>query len=107
MSAPTTVPSSGRAPRSEPGMWLTTVLRPAGPMGPAEGARFAAALLAASAFSGIVVVDLHASAPLPENARTALTQADARLDAAGGALLVVDGGDGGPLPPHLLGETAA
>jgi hypothetical protein len=107
MSAPTAVPSPTPAPRPERGTWLTTVLRPAGRMGPAEGARFAAAVLAASAFSGIVVVDLLASGPLPENARTALTQADARLDAAGGALLVVDGGEGGPLPPHLLGETAA
>ena len=105
MSTPTTAPVP-RVPR-QPAMWLTTVLRPAGRMGPAEGARFAAALMAATASSGVVVVDLHAAGPLPENARQALAEADGRLGAAGGALLVVDDGDAGSLPPHLLGEPAA
>ena len=72
------------------GMWLTTMLRPAGALSAADVRRFAAALYAASNSSGIVVVDLRAVGPLPRAAQEALTDADARLARSGGALLVVD-----------------
>jgi hypothetical protein len=73
------------------GMWLTTVLRPAGALTGADVARFGAALRAASDSSGIVLVDLRAVGPLPRPARRALADADARLTGSGGALLVIDG----------------
>jgi hypothetical protein len=82
--------------------WLTTVLRPAGALGGIGGTRFAAALRAASASSGVVMVDLRAVGPLPRPVRRALADADALLTETGGALLVIDGAqeDGRPaLPP--------
>jgi hypothetical protein len=72
------------------GMWLTTMLRPAGALTAADVRRFTAALRAASDTSGIVVVDLRAVGPLPRPARRALADADTRLARSGGALLVLD-----------------
>jgi hypothetical protein len=85
--------------------WLTTVLRPAGSLAGRAGARFGAALRAASEWSGVVFVDLRAVGPLPRPVQRSLADADARLAAAGGALLVIDGEAGGPgdrPPAHLL-----
>jgi hypothetical protein len=85
--------------------WLTTVLRPAGSLAGRAGARFGAALRAASESSGVVFVDLQAVGPLPRPVRRSLADADARLSAAGGALLVIDAGTTGPPgppPAHLL-----
>jgi hypothetical protein len=80
--------------------WLTTVLRPAGSLAGQAGARFGAALRAVSESSGVVFVDLRAVGPLPRSVRRSLTEADARLTAAGGALLVIDADAGAPA--HLL-----
>jgi hypothetical protein len=83
--------------------WLTTVLRPAGTLAGRDGARFTAALQAASVSSGVVMVDLRAVGALPRPVRRALTDADARLTEAGGALLVIeedlDPEDGRPVRP--------
>jgi hypothetical protein len=89
-----------------PGMWLTTVLRPAGPMSARDGARFAAALRAASDSSGVVLVDLRAVGRLPRAVRRALTDADAHLTDTGGVLLLIDADlSGSARPPaHLLGD---
>ena len=90
-------------PDAQPGgsdAWLTTVLRPAGSLHGRAGARFGAALRAASESSGVVFVDLRAVGPLPRPVRRSLADADARLAAAGGALLVIDPGTGAPA--HLL-----
>ena len=84
-----TVPGIDERSGGETG-WLTTVLRPAGTLTGAGGQRFASALRAASASSGVVMVDLRAVGPLPRPVRRALADADERLTLAGGALLVVD-----------------
>jgi anti-anti-sigma regulatory factor len=88
LTAPT-VPTADDLPGGR-GMWLTTMLRPAGSLTSADVRRFGAALRAASDSSGIVVVDLRAVGRLPRAAQRALTDADARLTRSGGALLVVD-----------------
>jgi hypothetical protein len=104
------VPTADDLPGDQ-AMWLTTVLRPAGSLTPADGARFAAALRAASDSSGIVLVDLRAVGPLPRAARRALADADARLTGSGGALLLIDADSvdvdpPAPRPPaHLLGSS--
>jgi hypothetical protein len=97
------------AAQQEQEAWLTTVLRPAGSLLGRAGARFAAALRAASDSSGVVFVDLRAVGSLPRPIRRCLADADTRLAATGGALLVIDGDatgpDGGPTSPppaHLL-----
>lgn len=88
--------------------WLTTVLRPAGSLDGPAGARFAATLRAVSDSSGVVFVDLRAVGPLPRPVRRCLADADARLAASGGALLVIDGEAAGsdrtaiPTRAHLL-----
>ena len=85
--------------------WLTTILRPAGSLAGHAAARFGAALRAASESSGVVFVDLRAVRTLPRPVRRSLAEADARLAAAGGALLVIDAEtplpDAQP-PAHLL-----
>jgi hypothetical protein len=101
LHVPTAPPSA--EPSTPAQAWLTTVLRPAGALTGRAGARFAAALRAASASSGVVMVDLRAVGPLPRPVRQALADADALLTRTGGALLVIDGQeeDGRPaLPPR-------
>jgi hypothetical protein len=107
-TAPTTQAPTGARGAAQ-GTWLTTMLRPAGSLSGASGARFAAALHAVGDFPGVVFVDLRAVGPLPRTVRRALADADARLTAAGGALLVIDGATPsstgrppGPPPAHLL-----
>jgi hypothetical protein len=78
--------------------WLTATLRPAGRMTADAADRFRAALSALAGVSAVVVVDVSASGPLPRAARTALAEADVRLAAAGGALLVLGRGGPAPLP---------
>src|SRR4051794_11690139 len=85
------------APTGDQG-WLTTSLRPAGEMTPQAADRFTAALDALAGCSAVLVVDLSASGPLPRRARRALAAADARLDAAGGALVVLGRAGTAPLP---------
>jgi hypothetical protein len=48
----------------------------------------------------VVFVDLRAVGPLPRPVRRSLADADARLTATGGALLVIDADAGAPA--HLL-----
>jgi hypothetical protein len=94
-----------QSPPEEAGSWLTTTLRPAGRMTAGSAARFAAALDAVSRCSGVVLVDLSAVGPLPRRARRALADADARLTAAGGALVVLgrdEPGSPDPDGPVLL-----
>jgi hypothetical protein len=78
--------------------WLTATLRPAGRMTADAADRFGTALAALAGVSAVVVVDVSASGPLPRAARRALADADARLAAAGGALLVLGRGGAAPLP---------
>src|SRR5690242_17057469 len=95
------LPAPPETPGGEP-LWMTTMLRPAGPMGRGGAARFARGLRAAADSSEVVLVDLRAVGPLPRRARRALAEADTRLTAAGGALLVVDGDGAAPPAAHLL-----
>jgi hypothetical protein len=94
-------PAHPEIPGEEP-LWMTTTLRPAGPMGRGGAARFSRALRAAADSSEVVLVDLRAVGPLPRRARRALAEADTRLAGAGGALLVVDGDGDAPSAAHLL-----
>ncbi len=70
--------------------WLTTVLRPAGELDAAETARLVQALEAAARSSDLLVVDVQAVHRLPRAVRRALRQARETLEAAGGALVLVD-----------------
>jgi hypothetical protein len=83
-------------------LWLTTTLRPAGPMSPTGAEQFAQALRAASASSQLVLVDLRGVGPLPRSVRRALEEADTDLDRAGGALVVLDPDEQQHLPERLL-----
>jgi hypothetical protein len=117
LPVPRPAPTSPAVDESSAGhaAWLTTMLRPAGSLSGRAGARFAAAVRAVGEFPGVVFVDVRAVGPLPRPVRRALADADARLTAAGGALLVIDadppgadrlspaGRPPGPPPAHLLG----
>ncbi len=84
-------------------MWLTTVLRPAGPVDE-HGAQRLVAARDGAATSSLVVVDLSAVDRVPRPVREALERLEARLDAADGVLLLMEPGEPGPLgleAPHL------
>jgi len=73
--------------------WLTTLLRPGGPLGESASRRLAAALRTAADSSDVVVVDVQAVGHLPRAVRRALVEAHAALTASGGALVLVDPGN--------------
>jgi anti-anti-sigma regulatory factor len=70
--------------------WLTTLLRPGGPLDAHATDRLVAALRTAATSSDVVVVDVQAVGHLPRAVRRALVEAHATLTATGGALVLID-----------------
>jgi anti-anti-sigma regulatory factor len=73
-----------------PATWLTTLLRPGGPLDVGATDRLVRALHTAAASSDVVVVDVQAVGHLPRAVRRALVEAHRTLTAAGGALVLLD-----------------
>ncbi len=70
--------------------WLTTLLRPGGPLDARATERLVGALRTAASSSDVVVVDVQAVGHLPRAVRRALVEAHHTLTASGGALVLLD-----------------